>query len=176
MNPTNKLVSDLVAYVFLLTMQARSFLTMVSRMQACYVNTTHPDFISGHKVLSHISLTSDHPLTSLQAMQIVQDRLNANKPPPPTIDPKSGKLPPGALNNNKDLDVDLKREEQSFFGSFFAGGKNAAKRKGGAIMESVRIFPAVKRRLKLKIGSFIASFDSLYYGTASSGYPSADGT
>ena len=32
MNPTNKLVSDLVA------------------MQACYVNTTHPDFLSGHRV------------------------------------------------------------------------------------------------------------------------------
>ena len=32
MMPTNKLVADMVA------------------MQACYVNTTHPDFLSGHKV------------------------------------------------------------------------------------------------------------------------------
>ncbi|EJD06120.1 uncharacterized protein FOMMEDRAFT_18306 [Fomitiporia mediterranea MF3/22] len=102
MNPTNKLVTDMVS------------------MQACYVNTTHPDFISGHR-----------------AMQIVQDRLNANKPPPPTVDPKSGKLAPGAINNNKDLDVDMKKDEPSFFGSFFAGGKSSAtKKKGGPIMES----------------------------------------
>ena len=32
MTPTTKLVSDMVA------------------MQACYVNTTHPDFLNGHKV------------------------------------------------------------------------------------------------------------------------------
>lgn len=36
MAPTTKLVSDMVA------------------MQACYVNTTHPDFLNGHKVrLAH---------------------------------------------------------------------------------------------------------------------------
>lgn len=32
MTPTTKLVSDMVA------------------MQACYVNTTHPDFLNGHRV------------------------------------------------------------------------------------------------------------------------------
>ncbi|KAK7449785.1 vacuolar protein sorting-associated protein 1 [Stygiomarasmius scandens] len=89
MSPTTKLVSDMVA------------------MQACYVNTTHPDFINGHK-----------------AMSIVQDRLNANKPPPPASDPKSGKLAPGVINNNKDLDVEAKKEEPSFFGSFFSSAKN----------------------------------------------------
>ncbi|GJE87963.1 dynamin family GTPase [Phanerochaete sordida] len=98
MNPTTKLVSDLVA------------------MQACYVNTTHPDFLNGHA-----------------AMGIVQERLHPNKASPDT---KGGKLPPGALNNNKDLDVDPKREEPSFFGSFFSAAKNAPKKKGAAIMES----------------------------------------
>ena len=62
-------------------------------------------------------------------MSIVQDRLNANKPAPSTVDPKSGKLPPGAINNNKDLDVEFKKEEPSFFGSFFAGGKRRQRRK-----------------------------------------------
>ncbi|KAK7689033.1 hypothetical protein QCA50_007724 [Cerrena zonata] len=101
LNPTTKLVSDMVA------------------MQACYVNTTHPDFLNGHK-----------------AMAIVTDRLNAAKPQTPVPDPKSGKLAPGALNNNKDLDVDIKKEEPSFFGSFFSSAKNAPKKKGAAVMES----------------------------------------
>lgn len=109
MIPTNKLVSDMVA------------------MQACYVNTTHPDFLSGHR-----------------AMQIVQDRLNVNKPPPgPQVDPKTGKLAPGVINNNRDLDVEARKEEPSFFGSFFAGGKSgvaAAKKKPGTpVMDSVRV-------------------------------------
>ena len=39
MTPTTKLVSDMVA------------------MQACYVNTTHPDFLNGHRVrLTHYFL------------------------------------------------------------------------------------------------------------------------
>jgi hypothetical protein len=91
-------------------------------MQACYVNTTHPDFINGHK-----------------AMAIVNDRMNANKPPPNAQDPKR------ALNNNKDLDVDVRKEEPTFFGTFFtkakavAGQPNAPVKKGAAAMEVVRV-------------------------------------
>ncbi|KAI0637427.1 Dynamin central region-domain-containing protein [Trametes polyzona] len=96
MNPTTKLVSDLVA------------------MQACYVNTTHPDFLNGHK-----------------AMAIVTERLNANKPQ--HQDTKGGKVTAAQLNNNRDLDVDAK-EEPSFFGSFFA--KNQPKKKGAAVMDA----------------------------------------
>jgi len=101
MNPTTKLVTDMVS------------------MQACYVNTTHPDFLGGHK-----------------AMSIVQERLNANKPPPPAADPKSGKLPPGQINGGRDLDVDPKREEPSFFGSFFSTAKKGQPKKAGPVMES----------------------------------------
>ncbi|KAF8919218.1 Dynamin central region-domain-containing protein [Mucidula mucida] len=93
---------------------------------ACYVNTTHPDFISGHR-----------------AMQIVQDRLNANKPPPQQTDAKSGKLAPGVINNNRDLDVDLKREEPSFFGSFFARNPNGTKKKGPSGASAMEAPPAV---------------------------------
>jgi vacuolar protein sorting-associated protein 1 len=78
-------------------------------------------------------------------MQIVQDRMNINKPPPPPMDPKTGKLAPGVINNNRDLDVDAKREEPSFFGSFFQGGKGPAKKKGGPTMESVSDLTLVKR-------------------------------
>ncbi|KAI0311500.1 Dynamin central region-domain-containing protein [Amylostereum chailletii] len=94
MNPTTKLVSDMVA------------------MQACYVNTTHPDFLNGHK-----------------AMGIVTERINMSKPATP--EPKAGKLAPGAINNNKDLDVDAKKEEPSFFGSFFNAAKGGAAKKKG---------------------------------------------
>nr|ODN98562.1 dynamin GTPase [Cryptococcus depauperatus CBS 7855] len=96
MQPTNKLVSDMVA------------------MQACYVNTTHPDFIGGHK-----------------AMAFITERMNANKPPEKPVDPK--KLPPNALNNGKDLDADFKRDEGSFFGSFFSKDKTVNKKRTAAM-------------------------------------------
>lgn len=107
-------------------------------MQACYVNTTHPDFLSGHKVGLELYLhqrLSKGMLIPWQAMTIVTDRLNASKPAP--VEPKGGKLAPGQINNNKDLDVDLRKEEPSFFGSFFSGTKGAAKKKGAPVMESV---------------------------------------
>lgn len=66
---------------------------------------------------------------------MVSERLNSSKPSP---DVKGGKLPMG-VNNNKDLDVDIRREEPSFFGSFFSSAKNAPKKKGVAVMESVSI-------------------------------------
>ncbi|KZV68057.1 hypothetical protein PENSPDRAFT_653499 [Peniophora sp. CONT] len=99
MTPTTKLVSDMVA------------------MQACYVNTTHPDFINGHK-----------------AMSIVQERLAAGKPQTPEPGAKGGKVP---INNQKDLDVDPRREEQSFFSTFFsAASKGQPKKKGPQPMEA----------------------------------------
>ncbi|KAF8415891.1 VpsA protein [Boletus edulis BED1] len=97
MSPTTKLVTDMVA------------------MQACYVNTTHPDFLGGHK-----------------AMSIVQERLNASKPPPSGSDMKSGKQTNGA----RDLDLDFKKEEPSFFGSFFSTARKGQVKKAGPVMES----------------------------------------
>lgn len=71
-------------------------------------------------------------------MSIVQERLNANKPPPPAADPKSGKLPPGQVNGGRDLDVDPKKDEPSFFGSFFSTArKGQTKKTAGPVMESV---------------------------------------
>ncbi|GAA5843681.1 hypothetical protein JCM9279_000101 [Rhodotorula babjevae] len=110
MVPTNKLVQDLVS------------------MESTYINTGHPDFISGHK-----------------AMAIVSDRMAAAKPQPGAagqsgaVDPKTGKLIPGALNNGKDLDVDLKQREEGFFGSFWPGGRKnqqLSQKKGAAAMEA----------------------------------------
>ncbi|KAF6764744.1 Dynamin central region-domain-containing protein [Ephemerocybe angulata] len=94
MNPTTKLVQDMVA------------------MQACYINTTHPDFIGGHQATAHVT-----------------QQLMAAKPQPGPTDPKRS-----ALNNNKDLDVDPKKED-GFFSSFFAKGQQN-KKKGVAAMDA----------------------------------------
>ncbi|KAL8699141.1 MAG: hypothetical protein Q9201_006169 [Fulgogasparrea decipioides] len=86
LEPTNKLVKDLVA------------------MEACYINTGHPDFLNGHR-----------------AMAIVNDRHNASKPT--QVDPKTGKplppsaIPPRASSPSLDLPSD---SGTGFFGSFFA--------------------------------------------------------
>lgn len=71
-------------------------------------------------------------------MSIIQERLNANKPPPPAADPKSGKLAPGQINGGRDLDVDPKKDESSFFGSFFSTARKGQPKKAGPVMESVR--------------------------------------
>ncbi|KIV92820.1 Vacuolar protein sorting-associated protein 1 [Exophiala mesophila] len=92
MEPTNKLVKDLVA------------------MEACYINTGHPDFLNGHR-----------------AMAIVNDRHNAAKPT--QVDPKTGKpLPPSIppRSGSPSLPVDGSDQNSGFFGSFFAS-KNKKK-------------------------------------------------
>ena len=73
-------------------------------------------------------------------MALVTDRLNANKPATP--EPKQGKINPAQLNNNKDLEVDMKKEEPSFFGSFFSSSKSQQQKakKGPQAMEAASIF------------------------------------
>lgn len=76
-------------------------------------------------------------------MAIVSERMNANKPPPPASDPKNGKLAPGTLNNGRDLEADLKKED-GFFGSFWPGGKKppANKKVGASAMDTVCSLPS----------------------------------
>lgn len=67
-------------------------------------------------------------------MAMVADKLNANKPPPTGEKGKSSQ----GVNGGKDLEVDAKKEEAGFFGSFWnqkTGGKT--KKVGAASMESV---------------------------------------
>ena len=126
---TNKLVKDLVA------------------MEACYVNTGHPDFLNGHRVsermllenidtnLLSLSQRDDSPSSllfrlpftkrsnnlSTQAMAIVNDRHNAAKPT--QVDPKTGRpLPPSAVPPRAaSPSLDTPAEGGAgFFGSFFA--------------------------------------------------------
>lgn len=97
MDPTNKLVKDLVA------------------MEACYVNTGHPDFLNGHR-----------------AMAIVNEKHN---PKPVQVDPKTGKpIPAGtpARAASPTLDGLNDSNNSGFFGSFFA----AKNKKKAAAMEA----------------------------------------
>lgn len=122
MDPTNKLVKDLVA------------------MESCYINTGHPDFINGSRV-SHLlpqrfSVPQRHPSPTAidpstnrrrKAMAIVHERHNANKPV--QVDPKTGKpLPQSAVppRSASPQLVDGGDGNSGFFGSFFAS-KNKKK-------------------------------------------------
>ncbi|EAU30339.1 vacuolar sorting protein 1 [Aspergillus terreus NIH2624] len=88
MEPTTKLVRDLIA------------------MEACYINTGHPDFLNGHR-----------------AMTIVNERQQASKPT--QVDPKTGKpLPPRA--NSPSVEIPQESSGSGFFGSFWAS-KNKKK-------------------------------------------------
>ncbi|KAL2109336.1 hypothetical protein VUR80DRAFT_2561 [Thermomyces stellatus] len=97
MEPTNKLVKDLVA------------------MEACYINTAHPDFLNGHR-----------------AMAIVNERHNPQKPV--QVDPKTGKplaSTPARASSPTATDTNLE-SNTGFFGSFFA----AKNKKKAAAMEA----------------------------------------
>lgn len=84
MDPTNKLVKDLVA------------------MEACYINTGHPDFLNGHK-----------------AMAIVNERHNSTKPV--QVDPKTGKpIASATPTRTASPTFDGSDGNGGFFGSFWA--------------------------------------------------------
>ncbi|KAH8173947.1 dynamin central region domain-containing protein [Sarocladium implicatum] len=99
MEPTNKLVRDLVS------------------MEACYINTGHPDFLNGHR-----------------AMAIVNERHNPAKPV--QVDPKTGKpLPASTPARAASPSVPEGGDgtgNSGFFGSFFA----AKNKKKAAAMEA----------------------------------------
>ncbi|PKS05339.1 hypothetical protein jhhlp_008713 [Lomentospora prolificans] len=101
MEPTNKLVKDLVA------------------MEACYINTGHPDFLNGHR-----------------AMAIVNERHNPTRAV--QVDPKTGKPlanapTPARAASPTTTDTNLGGESNTgFFGSFFA----AKNKKKAAAMEA----------------------------------------
>jgi replication fork clamp-binding protein CrfC len=101
MEPTNKLVRDLVS------------------MEACYINTGHPDFLNGHR-----------------AMAIVNERHSPAKPV--QVDPKTGKpLPASAATPARAASPSVSEGGDGsgnggFFGSFFA----AKNKKKAAAMEA----------------------------------------
>ncbi|KAI8801563.1 Dynamin central region-domain-containing protein [Cladochytrium replicatum] len=93
--PTNKLVQDLIA------------------AESCYINTGHPDFLTGHK-----------------AMALVTDKLNMSKQPQPPLGadpkaPRSSNAPiPGGVGSVAPNPLFSEGDQSgNFFGSFFSNKK-----------------------------------------------------
>ena len=91
-----------------------------SSMQACYVNTTRPDFIGGLKVHSHL------PVSIIFSTALVTERQNSNKSHTAS-DPKN---PKAQINNNKDLNVDAKKASLVYFLPKSIQPQNALSKRG----------------------------------------------
>ncbi|OLY82069.1 Vacuolar protein sorting-associated protein 1 [Smittium mucronatum] len=92
--PTNKIVTDIV------------------NMEQCYINTAHPDFVSGQK-----------------ALNIVSDKMNPPKPMGADGRPLPNTRPSNSYERSLDQDMNLPKDN-GFFGSFFQ-----AKNKRPTIMD-----------------------------------------
>ncbi|CAO3648648.1 unnamed protein product [Mucor hiemalis] len=101
--PTSKLVTDLVA------------------MEACYINTAHPDFLNGHQAIATVNERIN------QKNQIEQQQQHATT--------KSKNSPQAALQTN----MSESESNGSLFGSFFSGNKKGAtqqKKSAAAMMDA----------------------------------------
>ncbi|KAK9767270.1 vacuolar protein sorting-associated protein 1 [Basidiobolus ranarum] len=98
LTPTSKLVQDLI------------------HMESCYINTGHPDFLSGHKALA-----------------IVNERVNATKNPPNHTDNKKSGASTPAGNPGLSLINQENENSAGFFGSFFS---STSSKKKTSLMES----------------------------------------
>ncbi|CAO0791682.1 unnamed protein product [Mucor circinelloides] len=112
LTPTSKLVTDLVA------------------MEACYINTAHPDFLSGHQA---IAIVNEQLQAKNQPAQITDKQHNA------TANGGSRQQQLAALQTNTHSSAssfDSNSDQNgSFFGSFFSGPKKT-KKTAGALMEA----------------------------------------
>jgi dynamin 1-like protein len=91
-------------------------------MEACYINTAHPDFLSGH-----------------QAIAMVNEQLQGNKSQ--QTNEKGSTKQPSALQTNgaHSPSIDSNAENKdSFFGSFFSGQKKTKKSSNG-LMDAVSL-------------------------------------
>jgi replication fork clamp-binding protein CrfC len=96
LNPTNKMVTDLIS------------------AEACYINTAHPDFLSGHR-----------------AMAIVQDKMNVSRPVQPVAQPVADPKRPGqVISPATPPSLQDEKDQAGFFGSFFS------KKKKGGVLEN----------------------------------------
>lgn len=103
-------------------------LSLRRRMESCYINTAHPDFLSGH-----------------QAIAMVNERLHPKPPPnsnehgkPSSRGHAPHQSPSSSANTANTANQALNSptsENGSFFGSFFTGSKKP-KKSGSALMDS----------------------------------------
>jgi hypothetical protein len=97
MVPTQKLVVDIVS------------------AEACYVNTGHPEFITGHRAMAVVAERMAAKKNPPAIMETIQGRPNPKdqqRPPPPTLQQAA------ALTADPNKDI-IDQTNQGFFGSFF---------------------------------------------------------
>ncbi|CAO3593264.1 unnamed protein product [Absidia cylindrospora] len=103
LTPTTKLVSDLVS------------------MEACYINTGHPDFLNGH-----------------QAIAVVNEQLQSKNQAATSGAITDGKQQSRTASQHQALQTSQSTtptgDENGFFGSFFSGGKKT--KKIGGLMDA----------------------------------------
>lgn len=92
-------------------------------MEACYINTAHPDFLNGHQAIAIVN-------EQMAAKQNPQHGPNASESTKSTKAHQS--LSTLQTNSSPNLDSDT---NGSFFGSFFSGPKKSKKTSG--LMEAV---------------------------------------
>ncbi|KAI9278847.1 Dynamin central region-domain-containing protein [Phascolomyces articulosus] len=107
LTPTNKLVSDLVA------------------MEACYINTAHPDFLNGHQAIAIVN-EQLHPKPPQPAGPESTGKGGRHQQHQPQQTPQQQHLAALQTTNSSSTSVDSD-QSGSFFGSFFAGSKKAKK-------------------------------------------------
>jgi dynamin 1-like protein len=105
LDPTNKLVTQII------------------NAEACYINTTHPDFINGHKAMGLIN------------EKLGLNRINTDSPSTGAAPKRATATPPTSTANIMSSISNSVNSDEGFFGSFFGKNKN---RKPG-VLETVRL-------------------------------------
>jgi dynamin 1-like protein len=100
-------------------------------MEACYINTAHPDFLSGHQA---IAIVNEQLQAKNQPAQIT-DKQHSNATQNGSRQQQLASLQTNTHGSNFDFNSD---SNGSFFGSFFSGPKNKKKSAGG-LMEAVSL-------------------------------------
>lgn len=103
-------------------------------MEACYINTAHPDFLSGHQA---IAIVNEQLQVKNQPAQITDKQHNNTN----NNNNRQQQLSALQTNNTSSASsFDSSNDTSgSFFGSFFAGPKKTKKSVGG-LMEAVGSF------------------------------------
>lgn len=118
-------------------------------MEACYINTAHPDFLSGHQA---IAIVNEQLQAKNQPAQITDKQHNA------TANGGSRQQQLAALQTNthsSSSSFDSNSDQNgSFFGSFFSGPKKT-KKTAGALMEAVGI-SVMKQSNKERLNAMIS--------------------
>lgn len=125
-------------------------------MEACYINTAHPDFLSGHQA---IAIVNEQLQAKNQPAQLT-DKQHSTATQNSTRQQQLAALQTNTHGPNMDPNSDT---GGSFFGSFFSGPKNK-KKSSGALMEAVSLVFYLENKIIILISFHLASSNIKGYG------------